>query len=180
MEELEVPTEHLHETINEKAAEEKEKWSMYIALSTAVMAVFAAISGLLGGHYANEALIGQVKASDQWAYYQSKSIKAEIAASTGTIISIVSGKTLPAEDVAKSAKYEKDKEEIKQKAQELDKESELCLNKHNVLARAVTMFQIAIALAAISILTKKRLLWVCGIVLSLIGIFFLLQGSLLT
>ena len=180
MEELEVPTEHLHETINEKAQEEKERWSMYIALSTAVMAVFAAISGLIGGHYANEALIGQVKASDQWAYYQSKSIKAEIANSTASIVSLVSGKTLPPEDAAKAAKYEKDKEEIKLKAEALDKDSELCLNKHNILARAVTLFQIAIALAAISILTKKRLLWVCGIVLSVVGIFFLLQGALLT
>ncbi len=78
MEEIEIPTEHLHEQINEHAGEEK-RWTLYLAISTAFMAVFAAIAGLIAGHYSNEALIEQIKASDQWAYYQAKGIKAEIA-----------------------------------------------------------------------------------------------------
>ena len=67
MTEIEIPTEHLHEHINEAAHEGKDKWSMLVAISTAFMAVFAAIGGLLAGHHSNEALIAQVKASDQWA-----------------------------------------------------------------------------------------------------------------
>src|ERR1700678_1316904 len=90
MEEIEVPTEHLHEAINEKAEEAKEKkeekgWSMMVAISTAIMAVFAAIAGLMAGDHANEAMFLQIKASvqtikasDQWAYYQAKGIKGEI------------------------------------------------------------------------------------------------------
>src|ERR1700712_6064915 len=82
MEEIEVPTEHLHEEINEKAQElfkEKEnKWTLFVAISTALMAVIAALGGMFAGHHSNEALIFQIKASDQWAYYQAKSIKAEI------------------------------------------------------------------------------------------------------
>src|ERR1041385_8033367 len=79
MEDPEVPTEHLHEEINERAKEGK-RWSLYVAISTAFMAVLAAIAALMAGHYSNEALIEQIKASDQWAYYQAKGIKAEIAA----------------------------------------------------------------------------------------------------
>ena len=85
MEEIEIPTEHLQETIQEKVEEEFKKeekketgWLMYVAISTALMAVLAAISGLMAGHHSNEALIEQIKASDQWAYYQAKGIKAEI------------------------------------------------------------------------------------------------------
>ncbi len=69
MDEIEVPTEHLHETIKEKVEELNEKepshFSMYIAISTALMAVLAAISSLLAGHHSNEAMIDQIKASDQ-------------------------------------------------------------------------------------------------------------------
>jgi hypothetical protein len=78
MEEQEVPTEGLSETINEKAEKEKD-WSFYIAISTALIAVLAAITSLLAGHHSNEALIEQIKASDQWAFYQAKGIKAEVA-----------------------------------------------------------------------------------------------------
>src|ERR1700733_1332632 len=82
MEEIEVPTEHLHETIEEKVEEaikENEKgWSMYVAISTALIAVLAAISALLAGHHSDEAVIEQIKAADQWNYYQAKGIKAEI------------------------------------------------------------------------------------------------------
>jgi hypothetical protein len=82
MEEQEVPTEGLSEQINDKAekenAAEVKKWSFYIAISTALIAVLAAISSLIAGHHSNEAFIEQIKASDQWAFYQAKGIKTDI------------------------------------------------------------------------------------------------------
>src|SRR3984957_11487371 len=88
-EEIEVPTEHLHEAIQEKAEEAKERWILYVALSTAFMAVLAAVAGLLAGHHANEALIERVKASDQWNFYQSKNLKQEIAVNTDKILQAI-------------------------------------------------------------------------------------------
>ena len=79
MEDPEVPTEHLHEHIHEAAHENHDKWSMRVAISTAFMAAFAALSSLMAGHQSNEALITQMKASDQWSYYNAKGIKAEVA-----------------------------------------------------------------------------------------------------
>src|SRR5580704_18413853 len=81
MEDIEVPTEHLHEHIHESAKESREGWSMYAAISTAFMAVFAALGSLMAGHHSNEALISQIKASDQWNYYQAKGIKYDISQS---------------------------------------------------------------------------------------------------
>ena len=157
MEEMEVPTEHLQEAIQEKAEEEKEKWVLYVALSTAFIAVLAAIAGLLGGHHVNEALIDQIRSSDQWAFYQAKSIKAEIAASTLKILEAMPGKPVPAdENKAALARYEKEKEDIKTKAEEDEKSSEAHLGRHVTLSKAVTIFQIAIAISAIAILTRKN------------------------
>ena len=179
MEEIEIPTEHLHEHINEQAKERKEKWSLYVALSTALMAVFAAVCGLIAGHHANEALIEQIKSANQWSYFQSKSIKSEIAASENRIISRLSSKPADKEDNQKIERYEKEKEELKKSAEESEKQSEIHLNKHNILARGVTLFQIAIAMAAIAILTRIRPLWGISIILAVAGCFFLFQGTVL-
>jgi len=174
MEESEVPTEHLQESIQEHAR--AKGWSFFVALSTAIMAVLAAISSLIAGDNVNEALIAQVKSSDQWAYYQAKGIKYEIAGATGRIISSANNKVYV--DSSKIARYEADKEQIRVKAESYEKQSEALLIRHKILARAVTLFQIAIAISAISILSKKRSLWITSIILALIGVFFLLQGTL--
>ena len=170
MEEIEVPTEHLHEQINEKAEElfeKKEKWTLMVAISTALMAVFAAIAGLMAGHHSNEALIEQIKSSDQWAYYQAKSIKAEIRA-------------LKPESANASSKspgqVKQEAEEIKKKAEDNEKNSEFHLGKHVLLARSVTLLQVAIAISAIAILTRKRFMWVIGIVIALGGIGIFIAG----
>src|SRR6476659_127944 len=144
MEEIEIPTEHLHETIQEKAKEHGETgWFRYVAISTAFMAVLAAVSGLMAGHASNEALISQIQASDQWSYYQAKGIKAEIKTlQAGTGIA----------EAGAAEKYKAEQEEIKKEAEALQLESKAHLSKHVKLAQSVTLFQIAIAISAISML----------------------------
>ncbi len=164
MEDIEVPTEHLHEEINEHAKEGK-RWSLYLAISTAFMAVLAAVTGLMAGHYSNEALIEQIKASDQWAYYQAKGIKAEIAAFA------------PSKDTVLIEKYKTEQKSIKEVAEDFQKESQEYLARHIILARSVTMFQIAIAISAISILTGRRWLWYFGILISLVGVVFFISNA---
>jgi hypothetical protein len=168
MEEIEVPTEHLHEEIQEKAEEAKEKSSLYIAISTALMAVIAAIAGMMAGHHSNEALIDQIKASDQWAFYQAKSIKAEIRALKPE-----------AADPTKSVEKTKAEEEtIRATAEEAEASSKAHLEHHVLLARSVTLFQIAIAISAIAILTRKRFLWLIGMAIALVGVCFFVSGLL--
>jgi hypothetical protein len=179
MEEIEVPTEHLHEEIQEKAEEQKEKWILGVALSTAFMAVLAAVAGLLAGHHANEALIARVEASDQWNYYQAKTLKIEIAANTDKILHTLNPATAGVGDNSQDiARRLKDKEDIQKKAEGFEKESTAHLGKHVPLATAVTAFQIAIAISAIAILTRRKKLWFAGLLLTLGGICFLIVGIL--
>jgi Domain of unknown function (DUF4337) len=209
-EEIEIPTEHLHEQIEEGAEEKRERWTLFLALSTAFMAVLAAFAGLLAGHHANEALVERMKASDQWNFYQSKNLKQEIAVNTDMILQAVGAAktgqtTLPAQGAGKNgqaatapgagktsaaaspltvdhskdiARYDKEKAEIKKQAEESEAVSEAHLAKHVPLARAVTAFQIAIAISAIAVLTRRKMLWYAGLGLTAIGIFFLIVGIL--
>lgn len=170
MEEMEVPTEHLHEHINEQAEHSKDKWSMYLAVSTAIMAVMAAFGSLLAGHYSNEAMISQIRSSDQWAYYQAKGIKYEILHSTIRL----DKEGAEADQIkAAMAKYKSEQAEITAKADKYEKESEMHLQKHNTVSYGVTLFQIAIAISAIAMLTGRRFLWYFSILLSLAGMVML-------
>jgi len=169
MEEIEVPTEHLHETIEEEVEEavkkSEKRGSMAIAISTALMAVFAALASLLAGHHADEAVIEQIRASDQWAFYQAKGIKDEILTLTNN-----------PDKEARSAKYKADQAEIQKKARESEDASHAHLEHHSILARAVTLFQISIAISAIAILTKKRMLWFVSLGISCVGLYFFVTG----
>src|SRR5258708_24606971 len=153
MEEAEVPTEHLHEEINETAEEllrkSENRWTLFVAISTALMAVLAALASLFAGHHSNEALIMQIKASDQWSYYQAKSIKAEIRKLEPQTVGV--SKT---PDVVN-----KEEEAVKRTAEDDEKKSDAHLQRHVTLATAVTFLQVAIAISAISIITRRRFLW---------------------
>jgi hypothetical protein len=173
MEEAEVPLEHLHEEIHHRAEHDGAAWISGVAFSTAVLAVLAAICGLLSGHHANEAMMNQIEASDQWAYYQAKSIKASVLEAKMSLATAATDK-----DKEKAAQYEQEQSEIKSEAEHKQADAKLNFHKHEVFARGVTMFQIAIAIAAIAALTKKRAFWFVGLTFGLIGTLFLILGSL--
>ena len=60
------------------AEEKKEKWLTYMAITTILIAVAATLSTFKGGGFSTRSLLNQTLASDQWAFYQSKSIKSYI------------------------------------------------------------------------------------------------------
>lgn len=175
-EEIEVPTEHLHEKMEEEA-HHGGKWIARVAVSSALLAVCAAISALLAGHYANDAMLEEMQATDQWALYQAKGIKASVVQSRIETLDAL-GKTASAEDRAKPEKYEHEQKEIKDKADELEHESSEHMIHHGAFARAVTIFQIAIALGAIAVLAKRPKLWWLSLGAGAGGLFFLVQGLL--
>jgi len=183
MDEIEDYSESIHEQSNEHAhhimheSGGKEKWVVWVALSTAVVAVLAAITGLLAGSHADESMLAQMRASDQWAFYQAKGIKTDVL-NTSIHMLTAMGKKPDSADVAKAKKDKQDQQDIMVRAQDFEKESKEHVAKHETLARGVTLFQIAIAIGAISIITKRRVLWLVSLGFAAIGVFFLLQGVL--
>jgi hypothetical protein len=185
-EEIEVPTEHLHETMNEAAhghghghegGDSQPGWVSQVALSAAVLAVAAAIAALAAGHHANEAMLEQMQATDQWAYYQAKGIKASLVESRMDLRATL-GKDVTEDDRKKIERYKEEQKEIEEKAHEKEHSSEHHMSRHVVFARSVTAFQVAIALSAISVLSKKKLVWFAGLALGAIGTALLIQALL--
>ncbi len=177
MEQPEIPLEHLQEHVEKHAHASGERWVSWVALSTAILAAFAAVSGLLAGFHANEAMVNEIESANQWAFYQSKGIKSAVL---GTRVEILKALDKPthAGDEAKLEEYAKEQQSIRVEAEHRRAKAEAHLHQHVILARGVTMFQIAIAVAAISALTRKRHFWIVGLTFGGLGCVFLLQGLL--
>jgi hypothetical protein len=173
MEEAEVPLEHLQEHVQHSAERGGEAWISWVALSTAILAVLAAIAGLLSGKHANEAIMSQIEASDQWNYYQAKSIKASVLDAKMSLAGAVDEK-----DRAKAARYEEEQADIKKDAEQKEGAAKTNFHRHEVYARGVTMFQIAIAIAAISALTRKRRFWIVSLLFGAVGCVFVVLGAI--
>jgi NAD-specific glutamate dehydrogenase len=181
-EEIEVDTDRLHESIREELEKDEGGFLRKIALTTALLAVLAAIAALRAGATVNHALLLradatqlQSKASDQWAYYQAKGVKAAVQESTRATW-LAAGKEPPAAIAEKVERYEKEQEAIREKATELEKErdakvaeSNHLLHGHHGFANAVALFQVAIALGAVAALTRSRVVWAGSIVVGLVG-----------
>ncbi|ASU33988.1 DUF4337 family protein [Mucilaginibacter xinganensis] len=181
MEEIENFSDKIHEQSNEHAhhmlSEGKEKWVLYVALTTAVFAVLAAIAGLMAGAHADEAMLSQMRASDQWAFYQAKGVKSEILISSNKIL-VAMGKPPVTEDLNKVKENKAEQAAIMAEAKTFQQESDEHTAKHSTLAKSVTLFQVAIAIGAISIITKRKALWLGSMGFAAIGLFFLLGGFL--
>ena len=138
-----------------------------IALFTAIIATVGALFAYMGGAtqanaglYKNNAAIKKTEASNQWNYFQSKSTKQSLAEVSRDLTPNADDK---AKYQAKIDRYEKEKNEIKLGAEKLeaqasawDKQSDDQMHQHHRWAQATTALQVAIALAAIALLTKKK------------------------
>src|SRR6516165_1632707 len=172
MEEPEVPTERLHEEIHHHAAHSHESWVLGVALSSALLAGFAAVGALMAGHHAIEAMLAQIESSDQWSYFEAKSIKQAQIATKIDVLSAL-GKAPANADEAKITQYDADKEQIQKK----DEQNHL--RTHQALAASVTMFQIAIAVGAIAVLIRRRAFWLGSLAVGAIGIVFFVHSFIL-
>ena len=158
----EVGVDKQAEASQEKAQEEKHRapWLRGLAVSSACFAVIAAVASLKAGHSANEALLKQSKATDEWAYYQAKGNKAATIAAQAEILSEMHVEPSRLAKLRDAADGDlRKQEEIRKEAQRLEQESKDDLVRHEWFAATVTLLQISIGLSAIGALIESRKVW---------------------
>lgn len=143
-----------------------DKFTSQIAVITAIIATVGAMFSYMGGAtqadaglFKNNAAIKKTEASNQWNYYQSKSTKQSLA----ELAHDLAADDKKALYQAKVERYDKEKAEIKLAAEKLeadatqwDKQSDEQMHQHHRWAQSTTALQVAIALAAIALLTRKK------------------------
>ena len=174
------------EHATQKEKEKRDQWTRYVSLTMVVIAVLAAIATLKGGGFStrtlkemNEATYNQAKASDQWSFYQAKSIKQNLYQ-----IELDHLNAAPSPDAADVAKmkervdrYDKEKAAIMTQAEKYEaardtarKTATAAAEHARVMGVAITLFQVAIALGAMALIVKKKNLWVISTIFGVLAI----------
>jgi hypothetical protein len=170
----------------QKDKEKREAWTKYTSLSIVFIAVLAAVATQWSGKYSsrvlvalNDATFDQAKASDQWSYYQAKSIKQNLFEVARDQLP----KASEAPDAAaarpldgfnaKIAKYEQDKNQIQADAKKLEEQRDharqaavIASQQGSRMGLAVSIFQISIAMGSICLVVKKKPLWYLALLLA--------------
>lgn len=163
------------EELHEQSEHAKDPFDKRVAASMAIIAATLAIVSVLGHITTTEELLLQQKASDQWSYYQAKSIRryeSEIA--RDLMAELKGGKV---KDYSTNIeKYKKDGEEIQTQARELEEESHRKGREALRYHFGEVFLEIAIVFASLAILTKRPLLWFTSIAGATLGVVIALTA----
>ena len=176
------------------ADDKKEKWTTYMAISTVIIVVCATLSTFKGGGYSTRSLLYQTQASDQWSFYQSKSLKSyifEMQKDNLEIQSQQNDKLNVSPEVQakyqqkidsyskKLEQYESEKKQITINAKKLEADRDDCKLHSSAFGIAVIFLQISILLSSISALAKKKYVWFLSLAVGLVGILYFADGFFL-
>jgi len=166
---VESPAEHIKHATHAAHGDSDKKLTRDTALAVTMMAILAATIGSLQETESthalgekNEAVLLQARASDQWAFFQAKSVKknsyqiaAEQAAGAGRD---------PQPFADKAKRYAQEEDEVSAKAKELEDESHAQWERSShhthrlhTLTLAATLVHVGIAVSSLAIFTNRRL-----------------------
>lgn len=175
------------------AEEKKEQWLNYLALTTVILAVCATLSTFKGGGFSTRSVMSQTQASDQWAFFQSKSIKGYLyeMQKEKLVLELKANGTRMNQSLAaeyaqkidtyakKIAKYEEEKAGIQKDAKRYEKIRDDAQKHSQAFGLAVIFLQIAILLSSIAALLKKKIIWLLGTAVGVAGIVYFVNGFFL-
>lgn len=157
---------HDHELEHAAAHAGPDSFAGRMAVTTAILATLGAVFSYAGGEaqteamlYKNAAAISKTAAADQWSFYQSKSNKQNLA----ELGAVLTRGEQSRQYTQQALRYQAEKSQIQHKADGLeqeaeakDKQSEEAVHLHRSWALATTLLQVAIALSAIALLTRRN------------------------
>lgn len=156
--------------------EAKDPFEKLIALSVAILAVVLAFVDNTGNNGQADAIVKTNLASNQWSYYQAKSLKENLAGTTAELM-----ETLAPDSPATKAKieklrkdqirYEGEKKKIKEEAEALTKEAEHGQAIDDQCDVAALFLQIAVVICSIAILVRWKAIFFVGLSVGLVGIW---------
>jgi hypothetical protein len=168
LQELQEHAEHAHHNPNLAP----------VSLTMAVLAVLVAVASLLGHRAHTEEVVLQAKSSDQWAYYQAKNIRQHedelfVASNSAGVVAELREKY-----AQEAERYKKEKDEIQEKARDLEREVAMERKRADRYDLAEVFLEIGLVITSITLLSGRRIFWHLGIVLSVVGVVVAVTGAL--
>jgi ABC-type Zn uptake system ZnuABC Zn-binding protein ZnuA len=161
------------------------RYTLPVSLTISILAVLVAGAALLSHRAHTEELLRQSQATDQWAYYQAKNIRWHEVQSIADLLG-----ALAPQDKEKTAavrekylkeveRYEGDKDEISDKAKELEKERDLISRRADRFDGGEALLEVGLVICSITLLTKRRAFWLAGMIVGALGVAMAATGLFL-
>ncbi len=170
-----------------KTQDFSKRTNQLISLTTLVLAICATFSSLYAGAYSSKAILAQSQASDNWAYYQAKSLKEtfykmkieELEIDPPPYADAIKLTVLKQTYQQTADRYEEEQMEIRKKANLKEAERDHFLELNSGFAGAMTYLQIAILMVSLSGLMKQIHLWYASMAIGAFGVFKFAQAMLM-
>ena len=170
--------------------ERNDRWLNYLATITVLLALGATLSTLRVGSYSNRSILRQTQASNQWAYFQAKSIKSYLYELQKEKLEMELKQmptTAPQEARKEYEKkigsydkklktYEEEKAAIQREARTLESQRDVAVLHSQAFGIAVILLQLSILLSSIAALMKKKMVWYFALVLGAVGVVYFSNG----
>ncbi|BAL93908.1 DUF4337 domain-containing protein [Rubrivivax gelatinosus] len=165
-----------------------ETWLKRMSLATVIFAVSATLSTFKGGSYSTQSVINQALASDQWAFYQAKSMKQHLFELQSEQLKLQL-EALPAGNPARAdyetriaelktqiERYGREKHDIEAKARELEAQRDEAKRHNQPFGIAVLLLQVTILLSSIASLMKAKRIWWAALPVGAVGLVYFADG----
>ena len=156
-----------------------------VTLTMAILAVVIATVTLLGHRAHTEEVLLQTRAADQWAYYQGKEIRRrsyELFLDELSVFSLRDAKQVEAVREKYKKEVERYSEELKEiEAEARGKEAEVKVEEARAdrYDLAEVLLEAALVISSITLLTRKKIFWLFGIVLAVAGLVLGVTGLMI-
>jgi len=177
-----MSSEELHELQEHAEPAKHDPTLAPVSLTMAILAVLVAIVSLLGHRAATEAVLNQAKASDQWAYYQAKTIRGHEDKLFANLTAITTASNVEVlakvreEYLQEAERYKDDQKDIEAEARKLEQEVALEQRRANRYDLGEVFLEIALVITSITLLSGRRLFWYLGLFMGAIGAVLAASG----
>lgn len=153
----------------------KNRWEVWLALSSSLLAVLSAVAALLATFASDEAAIALSNESDYAAYaggvatsHTMLKLKLELLESMG--------KSPTEGDIEELQRIKAQAEVLNERSKVYEKEGFKAFKTHDSLAIAVTLFQVTMLLSGMAVMVERAVIWRCGLAFSVIGLVYFVRG----
>jgi len=166
-------------------AHEDDPLVVPVSVTISILAVLVAIVTLMGHRAHTEELSRETQAASRWEQYQAKSIRQRMAQVGSDLISVVAplnkekGDSLAQKYEKEVEHYASDKEDVSKIAEQLEAERDRAMRRADRFDLGEVLLEIGLVICSLTLLAKKKIFWVGGTLIALVGLGVALTGFLM-
>ena len=155
-----------------------------VSVTMAVLAVLVAVVSLLGHRAHTEEIVLQSKATDQWAFYQAKNMRRHLDDLFTDLTAVQATNDAAALEKLRgkyseeASRYKDDQNELQSEARSLEAEVLTEMRRGDRYDLAEVFLEVGLVITSITLLSGRRLFWILGMLLGVIGLVVAATGFL--